>query len=781
MADNVHDLNIEEEEQDQLVIDVNLLQTQMSTANTNITNIFSQTSGVGTSGLKSLIQSNDVDIAAIKTKTDFLTISEAVDLDNYDTINDMLQKDGNDTVLKTGAGNKIQFYQGGSQLFNSNEVKNLTDNVLISSGVNINTLDTDITGIKNNSLASTLKTAVDANTAKTGISSDQSSAIVANTAKNSYPSADATKLSHITSDATTFKHNKLLVGEQSPSQLIIQHGDINSGSLSTTDYSMRVTNNGELRLNVPTGQDYEFRINNVMQYNNTQIKNLVSSINITDTVPITNNLNIGDTKLSHNNLLVGAAAPDQLVIQHTALGSNISTTDYTMRVTAAGELRLNVPTGQDYEFRINNVFQYNNTQIKNLIDNITVAGSVNLDSIRNEINNINIQSTFLNYLHFKLGDIDTDTVCIQHKDLNGGTLADTHGSIKIDNEGNLKLNVPTSKTFEFQINNVKQYDNSELKNLVDNISVTQAVDLDTMESNIATNNAKITSNWTINGASEIHRNSNVGIKNSDPNVDLEIGDGTSNPVRIRLNGSNSTAISSEIIFTDSYPNPSAEFHAGASIRFNSSNNRLEFLTDEGNDGTAEPAMYIYRASTPYITTTNILSSDLSVQTCNLKPLSRYCYGKRVHSTTDTDSVISLTTSGVDLIYQNILSNGIVYNSSTGIWTVPVTGLYEVIATLNINCGSGPESVLSLFIKEGTTNILKARSHVSRAEGNNNTAMQLNMNGIVRLEASTDYNFVCASNNTGTGTIQNDLAGNNCLIIKGAVLQNDTVVPSDWNS
>ncbi len=567
-------------------VDLDTISNDVSTNNNKVGITTQQSLDIQANNLKTGITNTQTSNINTNNNKVGITTDQA---NSITSLNTMVQKTGNDTVLKT-TGTKIQFYQGDSQLFNSNEIKNLTDNVLISSGVNINTLDSDITGIKNNSLSSTLKTAVDLNSAK-----------------NTYPSADSTKMGHITSNATTFKHNKLLVGEQSPSQLIIQHGDINSGSLSTTDYSMRVTNNGELRLNVPTGQDYEFRINNVMQYNNTQIKNLV-----------------------------------------------------------------------------------------------------------------------------------------------------------------------------------------------DNISVSQAVDLDTMESNIATNNskvgisttqinainantAKVTSNWTINGASEIHRNSNVGIKNSDPNVDLEIGDGTSNPVRIRLNGSNSSAISSEIIFTDSYPNPTAEFHAGASIRFNSSNNRLEFLTDEGNDGTAEPAMFIYRASTPYITTTNILSSDLSVQTCNLKPLSRYCYGKRVHSTTDTDSVITLTTSGVPLIYQNILSNGIVYNSSTGVWTVPVTGLYEVIATLNINCGSGPESVLSLFIKEGTTNILKARSHVSRAEGNNNTAMQLNMNGIVRLESSTDYNFVCASNNSGTGTIQNDLAGNNCLIIKGAVLQNDTVVSSDWNS
>lgn len=551
--------------------------------------------------------------------------------------------------------------------------------------------------------------------------------------------------------------------------LVTITGGINLDTIS----SNVTTNNG--KVGITTQQSLDIQANNLKTgITNTQISNIN-----------TNNNKVGITTDQANAIIANTSKTGITTDQANAIVANTSktgiTTDQTNAIVA-NTSKNSYPSADQTKLAL-----------------ITAGSAVNLDSIRNEINNINIQSSFLLYNHLRIGEIDTDTVCFQHKDLNGGGSVDaTTSSIKIDNEGNLKLNVPTSKTFEFQINNVKQYDNSEIKNLVDNISVSQAVDLDTMESNIATNNAKVgisttqinainantakvTSNWTINGASEIHRNSNVGIKNTDPNVDLEIGDGTSNPVRIRLNGSNSSAISSEIIFTDSYPNPNAEFYAGASIRFNSSNNRLEFLTDDGNDGTAEPAMFIYRSATPFIQVTHIYADDLSVQTCNLRPLSRYCYGKRVHSTTDTDSVITLTTGGVDLIYQNILSNGIVYNSSTGVWTVPTTGLYEVIATLNINCGSGPESVLSLFLKEGTANVLKARSHVSRAEGNNNTAMQLNMNGIVRLEASTDYNFVCASNNTGTGTIQNDLAGNNCLIIKGAVLQNDTVVPSDWNS
>ncbi len=495
---------------------------------------------------------------------------------------------------------------------------------------------------------------------------------------------------NITLDASTFKHNKLLVGEQSPSQLIIQHSDINSGNLSTTDYSIRVTNNGELRLNVPTGQDYEFRINNVLQYNNTQIKNLVDSITFTDTPTLTNNLKLGNTTLEHTNLLVGESSPNQLVIQHANLNSgNLSTTDYSIRVTENGELRMNVPTGQDYEFRINNVFQYNNTQIKNLIDNVTVTGATNLDSIRNEINNINIQSNFLLYGNLRIGDIDTTSICFQHKDLNSGNLANTHGSIKIDDEGNLKLNVPTSKTFEFQINNVKQYDNTEIKNLVDNISVTGAVNLDTINSNVSTNNAKVSSQWTNNG-SEIHFNNNVGIRNSNPNSDLEIGDGTSN-IRVRLNGQNGQSIASEIIFSDGFTTTNPEYFNGASIRFNSSMNRLEFLTDQNDDGTAEPAIYIVRATTPYVTMTDLFASNISVNDCNLRPNSVYCYGRRVRTATDTDQNVELSTSDTAIIYNNILSNGITYNTSTGFFSVSVTGLYHVVATLQIDCGTGAES------------------------------------------------------------------------------------------
>ena len=122
-----------------------------------------------------------------------------------------------------------------------------------------------------------------------------------------------------------------------------------------------------------------------------------------------------------------------------------------------------------------------------------------------------------------------------------------------------------------------------------------------------------------------------------------------------------------------------------------------------------------------------------------------------------------------------------YNS-VGVFTVSISGLYHVIACIQADCGANAESVLTLCLKDAANNnILKARSHISRAESNNNTAQQINMNAIARLVAGTSYNFNCASDNGGTAIIQNDEASCNSLIIKGVMLENTTTVPTNWGT
>ena len=95
-------------------------------------------------------------------------------------------------------------------------------------------------------------------------------------------------------------------------------------------------------------------------------------------------------------------------------------------------------------------------------------------------------------------------------------------SMRVLQNGNLRLNVPTGGNYTFRINDVEQYNNTQIKNLVDNISVTQEVDLDTMESNIASNNAKVSTQWSNNG-SEVYINQNVGIGTTAPTSTLHTG------------------------------------------------------------------------------------------------------------------------------------------------------------------------------------------------------------------------------------------------------------------
>ena len=439
------------------------------------------------------------------------------------------------------------------------------------------------------------------------------------------------------------------------------------------------------------------------------------------------------------------------------------------------------------------------------LSNISVSSSVNLNTMNNSITTntngidaIELKTDFISITqNCDLDQIESDTASNMTNITN--LFSQTSGvgtsglkSLITTNTGNIATNttaIATNLTSNNTQNTNIATNTGNIATNTGNISslttsttnrfaMTASTDMKTA---IDLNTAKTTTQWSNNG-SEVYINQNVGINNSNPNVNLEIGSGTTAPVRLRLNGSNGSLNSSEIIFTDNLQGANPDFYQGATIRFNSLNNRLEINTDNGNDNVTEPALYIYRGDTPYCTMQNLFSTDLSVQNCNLRPETRYIYGRRVNTTTDTDSDLLLTTStagGRDLVFKNILVHDMTYNSS-GIFTVSITGLYHVIACIQADCGPNAESILTLCLKDaGNNNILKARSHISRAESNNNTAMQLNMNAIARLVAGTNYNFNASSDNGGSAIIQNDEASCNSLIIKGVILENTTTVPTNW--
>jgi len=140
-----------------------------------------------------------------------------------------------------------------------------------------------------------------------------------------------------------------------------------------------------------------------------------------------------------------------------------------------------------------------------------------------------------------------------------------------------------------------------IKAKTDFLSITQNVNLDVVETDTLNNKLDVAAIKTKTDLISVNSNDiylgdkNFGINTTNPNCRIELGDST-DVERIRLNGPNNVAISSEILFTDILTNNNPEYFQGCGIRYNSDNNSLQFITDNDDDGTAEIAMTILRAN-----------------------------------------------------------------------------------------------------------------------------------------------------------------------------------------
>ena len=128
MADNFHSIDGEIEEQDQIIADLATLTTSVNTNTTNITNINvssinAKLAGTSSSGLKTLITGNDSDIANIQTKTDFISVSQNV---NLDTMESNISTNNNKITYPSSDSTKV-------------------GHISVSSAVNLNTMNTSIT------------------------------------------------------------------------------------------------------------------------------------------------------------------------------------------------------------------------------------------------------------------------------------------------------------------------------------------------------------------------------------------------------------------------------------------------------------------------------------------------------------------------------------------------------------------------------------------------------------------------------------------------------------
>ena len=178
-------------------------------------------------------------------------------------------------------------------------------NNISTNTTNITSNTTDITGIKNNTLVSNLKTAVDANSAKTGITTQQANDITANNAKVSMVigtganeamagntttitaqqatdiANNKTELNNIIIGADVMNYSTGRIGKVSgTSGFSIQNSALNGGVLDDAFAGLKQSNTGKTIINGTTNDPISFRKDNVEHYTSNQLKDLVDNINV---------------------------------------------------------------------------------------------------------------------------------------------------------------------------------------------------------------------------------------------------------------------------------------------------------------------------------------------------------------------------------------------------------------------------------------------------------------------------------------------------------------------
>jgi len=179
MSDNLHTFNDEVLEQDQIVTDLTDLTTRVGTNETDITtinnlNIANKFAGSVSSGLKTLIAGNDTDIANIETKTDFISVSQNV---NLDTMESNITTNNSKVTYPSADATKV-------------------GHISVSSAVNLNTMNTSITTNTNAIDAIEVKTDNISVTQAVNLDTMESD-ITTNNSKITYPSSASTKLALI--------------------------------------------------------------------------------------------------------------------------------------------------------------------------------------------------------------------------------------------------------------------------------------------------------------------------------------------------------------------------------------------------------------------------------------------------------------------------------------------------------------------------------------------------------------------------------------------------------
>jgi len=310
-------------------------------------------------------------------------------------------------------------------------------------------------------------------------------------------------------------------------------------------------------------------------------------------------------------------------------------------------------------------------------------------------------------------------------------------------------------------------------------SATNLATNNTQQTAINLNTAKVGTPFTISGTDVYINSKMIGINNSTPNCSLDIGSGSGTPT-IRLSGAENATTSSELIFSDVYASDDAstDYGAGCGIRWNSQDNRLEFIVD-AQTGSLINGGYLQRHEFPSWTLPRVsVPTSFSMYGIDQKPLSQFFYASKVRRLTDNSDADAMPVSNSEQFFawRNPIESGITSNISTGLISFSVAGLYHI--KVNLGCStSASQRQFKIKFRDSVSNVVIAQSfeHLSREEAATSYGfMQMDT---IKYMPVGGIKMSLECDNDGAATIRNVLEAD--IIIRGLPLPNGYIIPTGY--